>query len=139
MNHYLSVLKKYAVFSGRASRAEYWSFYLINMVIIFMLGVIEGFTGLFPETNESVLGNVYWLFIIIPALAVGVRRMHDVNKSGLFLLIPIYNLILTLTEGTKGDNRFGSESKLEPEPELESEFKPKSESKLESEKIGINV
>ena len=69
--------------------------------------------------------------------------MHDVDKSGWFLVIPIYNLILTITEGTKGDNRFGSEPKFESEfkskPELESEFKPKPESKLESEKIGINV
>ena len=137
MNYYLSALKKYAVFSGRASRAEYWSFYLINMFIFFILGFVEGFTGIFPETNESVLAGLYQLFIIIPALAVGVRRMHDVNKSGWFLVIPIYNLILTITEGTKGDNRFGSEPKFEPE--LESEFKPKPESKLESEKIGINV
>jgi len=53
----------------------------------------------------------YQLAILIPSIAVGVRRMHDVNKSGWFILIPIYNLILAVTDGTKGDNKYGHDPK----------------------------
>jgi len=62
-------------------------------------------------SNTSILTNIYHLAVIIPSIAVSVRRMHDVNKSGLYLLIPIYNLILAITDGTKGDNKYGPNSK----------------------------
>jgi uncharacterized membrane protein YhaH (DUF805 family) len=52
------------------------------------------------------------LAVLIPSIAVGVRRMHDVGKSGWFLLIPIYNLILALSEGEKGDNKYGPDPKV---------------------------
>ena len=70
MNYYLKVLKKYAVFSGRASRAEYWYFFLFNIIVAFGLGLIEGLTGLASETDESVLVNIYQLFILIPAVGL---------------------------------------------------------------------
>jgi uncharacterized membrane protein YhaH (DUF805 family) len=54
---------------------------------------------------------IYLLFSLVPAIAVGVRRMHDVNKSGWFILIPIYNLILYCTAGTEGPNKYGSDPK----------------------------
>jgi uncharacterized membrane protein YhaH (DUF805 family) len=111
MNYYLTVLKKYAIFSGRARRAEYWYFFLFNLIIAFGLGFIEGILGIAPETDGSVLANIYQLVILIPSVAVGVRRMHDVNKSGWFLLIPIYNFILLVTDGTKGDNKYGPDPK----------------------------
>jgi uncharacterized membrane protein YhaH (DUF805 family) len=53
------------------------------------------------------------LAIFIPSIAVGVRRMHDVGKSGWFLLIPIYNLILACTDGVQGDNEYGADPKVE--------------------------
>ncbi|GMR18917.1 MAG: hypothetical protein BMS9Abin34_039 [Patescibacteria group bacterium] len=111
MNYYLTVLKKYAVFSGRARRAEYWYFVLFNIIIALVLGLIEGVAGIASGTDESVLNAIYQLAILVPSVAVGVRRMHDVNKSGWFLLIPIYNLILAVTDGTKGDNKYGSDPK----------------------------
>ena len=55
------------------------------------------------------LANLYSLAVLVPSIAVGVRRMHDVGKSGWFLLIPIYNLILAVTEGEKGENEYGQE------------------------------
>lgn len=111
MNWYIAVLKKYAVIHGRARRKEYWMFFLFNIIIAFILGIIEVITGINSGSDESILANIYQLAIAIPSLAVGVRRMHDVGKSGWFLLIPIYNLILTVREGDKGSNPYGDDPK----------------------------
>jgi len=113
MNWYLIVLKKYAVFSGRARRKEYWMFVLFNTLIAFILGVIEGITGINSGSDDSILAGIYQLAVFIPTIAVGVRRMHDVGKNGWFLLIPIYNLILAIGEGNKGDNKYGADPKAD--------------------------
>jgi uncharacterized membrane protein YhaH (DUF805 family) len=106
MNHFITVLKKYAVFSGRASRAEYWYFILFNTIIAFVLGLITGSTG---TSEAAFIPMIYNLALLVPSIAVGVRRMHDVNKSGWFLLIPFYNLYLAVTEGTHGPNDYGAD------------------------------
>jgi uncharacterized membrane protein YhaH (DUF805 family) len=100
MNYYLKVLQNYSNFSGRARRAEYWNFVLINMILSFVAQLLD-----------ERLYFIYLLALFIPSLAVSIRRMHDVNKSGWFILIPIYNFILACTEGTKGDNDYGSDPK----------------------------
>jgi uncharacterized membrane protein YhaH (DUF805 family) len=105
MNYYLKVLQNYATFSGRARRSEYWYFFLFNVIISFILGFVGGMMG------STILSNIYSLAVLIPGIAVGVRRMHDVGKSGWFLLIPIYNLILAVTEGEKGTNQYGADPK----------------------------
>lgn len=106
MNEYVSVLKKYAVFSGRASRREYWMFTLINFVISFFVGFMS---GLFirDKTMVNIAGNLYSLAVLLPSIGVAIRRVHDTNNSGWFILVPIYSLILVLTGGTKGDNKYG--------------------------------
>jgi len=111
MNWYLQVLKKYAVFSGRARRKEYWMFFLFNIIIAVALGLVEGFVGIAPESNESVLATVYQLAILLPSIAVGVRRMHDTDHSGWWLLFPIVNLVLAVREGQRSENRFGPDPK----------------------------
>jgi uncharacterized membrane protein YhaH (DUF805 family) len=111
MNYYLTVLKKYAVFSGRARRAEYWYFALFNIIIVFGLAFVEGLLEIASDTDESIFAWIYQLAVFIPNLAVGVRRMHDVDKSGWFLFIPIYSVILTIMDGTKGDNKYGPDPK----------------------------
>jgi uncharacterized membrane protein YhaH (DUF805 family) len=110
MNWYLKVLKNYAVFEGRARRKEYWYFALFYILFAFVVAIITRITGI------QFLYPMYVLGSIIPALAVGVRRMHDVNKSGWFILIPIYNLILYCTDGTERPNRYGPDPKR---PEFE--------------------
>jgi len=90
MEIYMNVLKKYAVFHGRANRTEYWVFFLVNILIMLVLGFIEGALGIAEYTDQSMLAVYYQLFIIIPTIAVGVRRMHDVDKSG-WLAIPVYS------------------------------------------------
>ncbi|MFT6200139.1 MAG: uncharacterized membrane protein YhaH (DUF805 family) [Vicingaceae bacterium] len=105
MNYYLKVLQNYATFSGRARRSEYWYFVLFNAIISIGLGFVSGLMQV-PQ-----LVNIYSLAVLIPSIAVGVRRMHDVGKSGWFLLIPIYNLILACTDGINGDNEYGADPK----------------------------
>jgi len=107
MEWYLKVLKNYANFNGRARRKEFWMFYLINFIIAFVIGIIAGMIS-FP-----LLGTIYSLAVLVPTLAVGVRRIHDGNKSGWFILIPFYNLYLLIIEGDKGANEYGEDPKNE--------------------------
>ncbi len=105
MNYFISVLKNYAKFDGRARRAEYWYFTLFSTLISVLLSVLSYTIGILY------LDTVYSLAVFIPSLAVGVRRMHDVGKSGWYLLIPIYNLILACTSGEVGSNQYGEDPK----------------------------
>jgi uncharacterized membrane protein YhaH (DUF805 family) len=106
-NHYLTVLKKYAIFEGRASRAEFWYFHLFSFIIYFGLFFIDSLLRTTPYTEGTIFALIYLLVIFVPEVAVAVRRMHDVGQSGWFIFVPIYNLILILTKGTKGDNKYG--------------------------------
>ena len=110
MNYYFEVFKKYAVFNGRARRKEYWMFFLFNLIVSFIIGILDGMSGN-SGAGQMSAGMVYSLATIVPSIAVGVRRMHDVNKSGWFLIVPFYNIILAFTPGTKGDNQYGSDPK----------------------------
>ena len=99
-------LKKYFVFQGRASRSEYWWFQLIVSPSYFVSTILENEIGYF------FLGIT--LFTLIPAISAGVRRLHDTNRSGFFLLISfipfiggLVLLFFLIPEGTKGKNRFG--------------------------------
>jgi uncharacterized membrane protein YhaH (DUF805 family) len=105
MNYYLKVLQQYADFSGRARRSEYWFYTLFNTIAIYLTFFIGALIH-FPF-----LGAIYFLGILIPTLAVIVRRMHDCDKSGWFYLIPIYNIILLFSEGTRGPNNYGPDPK----------------------------
>lgn len=118
MNWYLAVLKKYAEFGGRARRKEYWMFMLFNIVISIGLNVLEQGVrwNAIRQGAAPFLGSLYSLAVLVPAIAVGIRRMHDTNHSGWFLLIPVYNLVLACTEGTRGPNRFGHDPKQESDP-----------------------
>jgi uncharacterized membrane protein YhaH (DUF805 family) len=107
MNWYLEVLKNYVNFSGRARRKEYWMFFLFNMIISIILNIIAG------AIDFALLGTLYSLAVLLPSIAVGVRRMHDTNRSGWYILIPIYNLVLACTEGDKGENEYGPDPKNE--------------------------
>lgn len=111
---------KYAVFNGRARRKEYWFFCLFNIIVSFILGAVDGFMGLTgSEIGLGVLGGFYSLAVFIPSLAVSVRRLHDIGKSGwnyMFIIIPIVGAILILiwfcTEGEHGINKWGPDPKM---------------------------
>ena len=119
MSWYLEVLKKYAVFSGRARRKEYWYFFLFNFLITIVLLIIDGMTGtLTAEAGIGLLGGIYALAVLIPALAVSVRRLHDTDRSGwwlLIMLIPLIGviviLVFTVQDSKPGENQYGSNPK----------------------------
>jgi uncharacterized membrane protein YhaH (DUF805 family) len=106
MQYFINALKNhYADFTGRARRAEYWYFTLFNIIVSFVLGFITG------ALKMPWLASLYTLAVILPGIAVGVRRMHDVGKSGWYILIPFYNLVLACTEGDRGPNEYGADPK----------------------------
>ena len=105
MNYYLKVLQNYATFSGRARRSEYWYFILFNAIISFGLGFVGGLM------QVNWISSIYTFAVLIPSIAVAVRRMHDVGKSGWFVVVPIYNIILACTNGVQGDNEYGADPK----------------------------
>lgn len=119
MEWYLQVLKNYANFSGRARRKEYWMFALFNLIFIILAAIIDNVLG--TTVRHMPYGLFYYLYslaILIPALAVGVRRLHDVGKSGWFFLIAlipliggIWLLILACSDGVPGANEYGSNPK----------------------------
>jgi uncharacterized membrane protein YhaH (DUF805 family) len=113
INNYISVLQKYAQFTGRASREEYWSFVLVNFLIAFSLGILQGVLEPLAEIF-SLLSSLYALVTLIPSFAVGVRRMHDIGKSGWSLLlgfIPLVGWVIMLMflirKGDEGENEYG--------------------------------
>jgi len=139
MEWYIKVLKNYANFKGRARRKEYWMFVLINfiiyiafMILIIIIEVISGviyvsdlkiiitsLMTLFTVTPFSVILSLYVLAILVPSLAVSVRRLHDIGKSGWFILIsfiPIVGTIILLVwvcqEGMPEANEYGENPKL---------------------------
>ena len=119
MNWYIEALKKYAVFSGRARRKEYWYFVLFNIIISIVLLVIDGIAGTIDaETGIGLLDSIYTLAIFIPSIAVGVRRLHDISRTGwwlLILLIPLIGfiviIIFLLQDSTPGENQYGANPK----------------------------
>lgn len=113
MNWYLGCWKKYAEFSGRARRQEFWMFVLFNSLAGVALGVVDGILG----TNGG-LGGLYSLAVLIPFLAVSVRRLHDTDRSGWWILvniIPLIGAIILLvflcSDSKPGENRFGANPK----------------------------
>jgi len=105
-NPYFDVLKKYAVFNGRASRREYWMFFLISLGVSLALIFIESLLG-----GKGYLYNLYSLAVFLPSLAAAVRRMHDTNRSGWWILLPIVNIVFMAQDSQPGVNRFGPNPK----------------------------
>jgi uncharacterized membrane protein YhaH (DUF805 family) len=102
MKYYLKALKNYANFKGRSTRTEYWYFVLFHIFFLILMEFIS-FTFAFPEAV-----TIYLVLTIVPTFAAGVRRIHDVGKSGWFVLVPIYNLILYLTPSNNNENIYGA-------------------------------
>jgi uncharacterized membrane protein YhaH (DUF805 family) len=112
INWYMHVLTNYAQFSGRARRAEYWNFFLVNLIIMLVLEFVLGFMHL------GFIAYLYSLAVLIPSIAVGIRRLHDTNRSGWWLLISLVPfvgivvvLVLLALEGTPGPNQYGPDPK----------------------------
>lgn len=91
-------LKKYADFSGRATRKEFWFFVLFLYIASFVAGIVDGLAG------TDFVASIVLVGLVLPYIAVAVRRMHDTGKSGWFMLVPFYNLILALTPSIQSED-----------------------------------
>lgn len=128
MNWYLKVLKEYANFKGRARRSEYWYFCLVNVLVSFgfmALDNVLGFNFSYEMPGQGLqtlpygyLYIAYAFVVLIPSLAVAVRRLHDIGKSGwtyLWALIPllgaIYVIVLLAKDSMPGENQYGPNPK----------------------------
>ncbi|PCG83487.1 hypothetical protein CIB93_24340 [Streptomyces sp. WZ.A104] len=116
MNWYLAVLKNYAGFSGRARRKEYWMFTLVSFVISLVLSILGSVIG------TDILYYLYAVAVLVPTLAVAVRRLHDTSRSGWWLLIglvPLVGFIVLIvflaSEGKQEANEHGANPKLAPQ------------------------
>ena len=118
MHWYFKVLKKYAVFSGRARRSEYWYFYFCHLIIVFALIYFESHSEIETGSAEPVLSTIYALAVAIPCLAVINRRLHDSNRSGWASLVGLIPLIgglifiaFMLQDSQPGENQYGPNPK----------------------------
>ena len=110
------MLERFAQFSGRAGRAEYWWFVLANLIITLVLSALSRASWLF-----AVVSLGYSIALIVPSIAVGIRRLHDTGRSGwwlLIILVPLAGIIVLVvflaTEGEPGPNRYGPPPPREP-------------------------
>lgn len=121
ISYYVAVLKKYATFSGRARRKEYWFYVLFNSIVSLVLSAFDGVLGVYDyETGIGLFASVYGLAVLLPGVAVCVRRLHDIDKSGWFLLlmlIPLIGWIVLIVyacqDGTESENEYGSNPKFQ--------------------------
>lgn len=131
MDWYLAVLKKYAVFDGRARRKEFWYFALFNVLIVIGLLIIGLLIGVAVAGSGSnalwIIGfipvGLYGLAMIVPSIAVTIRRLHDTNRSGWWYLInfvpwvgSIILFVFEVLDGTPGPNKYGPDPKASERP-----------------------
>jgi len=115
MDYFLGAYKKYADFTGRARRKEYWMFILFYLIAVIVLSIIDGVIGTFSmEAGAGLLSSIFLLGSLVPQIAITARRLHDINKSGwwqLLVIVPFIGAIVLfifyILKGTDGDNRFG--------------------------------
>ena len=117
MNWYVSVMRNYVNVDGRARRKEYWMFFLVYFGILIVAAVLDSIIGM------GLIGGLVVLAHLLPSICVGVRRLHDINRSGWWLLVglvPFIGWIIALywavKDGDAGGNNFGADPKTEGEP-----------------------
>ncbi|EGA88925.1 hypothetical protein GPDM_12916 [Planococcus donghaensis MPA1U2] len=126
MKEFLDVFKKTLDFKSRSRRKEYWMFILWTTIISVVLSIIEIIAGLEIAPDIGLLSTIFTLVILIPSISVTVRRLHDIGRTGWWLLlsfIPILGwialFVFTLLDSESGSNKYGSNPK-----EFEHDFKP---------------
>ena len=111
-------LQKYVGFSGRARRSEYWWFFLFNIIVSIVASILDSVLGtMSDETNIGVIGTIASLALLLPSIAVGIRRLHDTSRSGWWILIgliPIVGwiiLIVFYVQDSHAENQYGPSPK----------------------------
>jgi uncharacterized membrane protein YhaH (DUF805 family) len=118
MHWYFDGLKRYAVFSGRARRKEYWFYQLFNCLFVGALLVVDAMTRMKGKPSLGLLSGLYVLATLLPSLGVLVRRLHDTNRSAWWILIgfipligPLIMLVFTLQDSEPSANQYGPNPK----------------------------
>jgi uncharacterized membrane protein YhaH (DUF805 family) len=125
MNWYLDAWKNYINFQGRARRKAYWMFILFNLIALVILGLIESAIGLSGQNGYGILTGLYTLAMILPLIALAVRRLHDTGRSGWWILIglvplvgPIILIVFYVTDSQPGSNEYGPNPKESAPPAI---------------------
>lgn len=118
MNYYLEGLQRYFDFGGRATRTQFWMFVLFHIGILLAVSTIDNLLGLDDATGSRIFLRLYILASLIPGIAIAIRRLHDTNRSGWWLLISlvpviggIWLLILYIQDSYPTDNQYGPNPK----------------------------
>lgn len=119
MNFFIDAIKNYATFTGRATRQQYWMFYLFYIIFYIILAILDNALGLAnAELGTGVLTTIYSLGLLIPSIAILARRLHDIGRSGwwiLLIFIPLIGaiviLIFTLLDSERQANEYGESIK----------------------------
>ena len=134
MHWYTDVIKKYAVFNGRAARPEFWWFALCNVIIFAVIYIVVGIIA--GRTTGQAVGDVYSLAVLLPTLGVGIRRLHDTNRTGwwyLLVFIPLIGGIVLIVfwamAGDPGPNNYGPNPQ-NPDAGLGMQFDPQTGERL---------
>lgn len=122
-------LKRYAQFTGRSRRKEYWMYILLIIVATVVAMIVDGIIGMQVAGPYGPLYLIVALGTLIPSIAVAIRRLHDTDRSGWWVLIALVPLVggiilivFMATDGTKGPNRFGADPKTDAPAELAEKF-----------------
>lgn len=113
MNAYLDAMRHYATFTGRTSRAGFWLYILFYIIIVMIAGVLDMMLFGDHYENGGPIAGIVGLVHLVPGLAIGVRRLHDIDRTGWWLLLSftgiglIVLLIFNILSGTPGPNRYG--------------------------------
>jgi uncharacterized membrane protein YhaH (DUF805 family) len=107
MEWYIKVLKNYAEFTGRATRKEYWMFFLFNILISIGLSIVGSVLSSILKTDQTILSNIYSLAVLVPGIAVAIRRMHDTGRNGWWCIVPIAGLIFACEPSQPSANKYG--------------------------------
>ena len=123
MNWVLKALKQYADFNGRSQRTEYWLFVLFCLVVSIVLSMIDKMLGTYSSTGIGLLSGIFSLAVLLPGIAVGIRRLHDTGRSGWWLLIALVPLIgeivllvFMVQDSQPGTNAYGPSPKEQAPP-----------------------
>lgn len=102
LGYFLNPIKNdYANFKGRTGRKAYWMFILVYVILSIVVSIVESIL------ETTLISMIFSLVLLLPTLSIGVRRMHDVGKSGWFVLVPLYNLYLHIQPSEEGTNKWG--------------------------------
>jgi uncharacterized membrane protein YhaH (DUF805 family) len=120
MKYYLLALRRYADFHGRSNRSEYWYFFLFHVIFIIVAILLDNLLAFnFQNLPYGFIYTAYVLTVLLPGLALSVRRLHDINKSGWYILISlipligsIWLIVLFATKGTEGENSYGPDPNI---------------------------